>query len=204
MAASRPSAGAADPAGEDEEMALAPALRSVVGYLLRRTHNLFQTHWLLSFKRSDTPITPVQAGMLLVIEGSPGLTQVALARIMNVEGPTLLQSIDRLEEHGYVRRVRRLMDRRSYALEITESGREVLAVAQAFFAHRDAELMADLSLDERAQLAGLLTRILVGAGARLKALEQGAAKEAAAEIAAAQDEAPKPLRGPKRRPRPSA
>ncbi len=97
----------ADPPPEEQSAALSPALSSVVGYLLRRSHNAFQAYWMASFRDSDTPITPVQGGMLVVLASNPGLTQTALARMMNVEGPTLMQSIDRLEEQGYLQRLRR-------------------------------------------------------------------------------------------------
>ena len=152
----------------EEDAALAPALAHVVGYLLRRAHNAFQTYWMLSFRHSDVPITPVQGGMLVVVASNPGLTQTALARMMNVEGPTLMQSIDRLEQRGYLQRVRRPGDRRSYSLQITPHGREALTAIQAFLPQRDEELLADLDGDEVKELARLLTKIVNRGYARLQ------------------------------------
>src|SRR5258706_11163476 len=89
-------------------------LDAATGYLLRQAHSIFVAHWQSRFRGSEHPITPVQAGMLAAIGYYDDLNQTMLARMMNVEGPTLLQSVDRLEAHGYIRRVPRKDDRRSY------------------------------------------------------------------------------------------
>lgn len=153
-----------------DEVALAPALSSVVGYLLRRAHNAFQGYWMARFRDSATPITPVQGGMLVVLGANPGLTQTALARMMNVEGPTLMQSVDRLEQQGYLVRARRPGDRRSYSLQLTPLGEEALSAINAFLPTRDDDLLADLTKQEIIQLASLLTRIIERGHARLSGL----------------------------------
>lgn len=121
---------------------------------------LFALHWKLSFRDEPERITPVQGGMLLVIYSRPGLTQAALARLMDVEGPTLLQSVDRLEAHGLVHRIRRAGDRRSYALQLTPAGRLAVAAVKRFVPYREAELLTDLSEVERAQFLDLLKRVV--------------------------------------------
>jgi DNA-binding MarR family transcriptional regulator len=172
-ATARRTAGAAP---EEQNVALSPALSSVVGYLLRRSHNAFQAYWMASFRESDTPITPVQGGMLVVLAANPGLTQTALARMMNVEGPTLMQSIDRLEDQGYLQRLRRLGDRRSYSLQLTPRGQEALAAINAFLPVRDEALLTDLTAEEIDQLAGLLTKIVERGYQRLKDLQNNTAE----------------------------
>jgi DNA-binding MarR family transcriptional regulator len=162
---------AAPKAPDLDEVIIAPALSHVVGYLLRRSHNAFQGYWMARFYLPDTPITPVQGGMLVVIGSNPGLTQTELARIMNVEGPTLMQSIDRLEENGYLLRTPRLGDRRSNALQLTPLGRTVLDAIQAFLPVRDADLLSVLSKKEVAELTRLLTKIVGRAHARLKEIQ---------------------------------
>ena len=151
-----------------DEVIVAPALSGVAGYLLRRTHTAFQAYWMAKFHSPATPITPVQGGMLVVVGSNPGLTQTELARIMNVEGPTLMQSIDRLEENGYIQRTRRPGDRRSNVLQLTPLGAKMVAKIEAFLPKRDADLLCDLSLEERAELLRLLTKALTHAHGRMK------------------------------------
>jgi DNA-binding MarR family transcriptional regulator len=163
--------GSAKPPAAD--LVLAPALSKVIGYLLRRSHNVFHAYWMAHFRESETPITPVQGGMLVLLAANPGLTQAGLARMMNIEGPTLMQLVDRLEGHGYLRRVRRSEDRRSYALQVTPLGESLLAAIDAFVAIQQRDLLVGLSQDETALLAKLLTLIVKRGRARVKALQTG-------------------------------
>ena len=164
----RKAVGGEAPAGVKEDVIVAPALSGVAGYLLRRTHTAFQAYWMAKFHSPATPITPVQGGMLVVVGSNPGLTQTELARIMNVEGPTLMQSIDRLEENGFVLRTRRAGDRRSNSLQLTPLGAKMVTKIERFLPKRDADLLCDLSMEERAELLRLLTKALTHAHGRLK------------------------------------
>jgi DNA-binding MarR family transcriptional regulator len=146
------------PESEDDELAAALPLGGIA-YLLRRAHNLFQAYWLLRFRDSDTPITPVQGGVLAVLGANPGLSQTALARMVSVEGPTLMPAIDWLEAQGYLKRVIRLGDRRSYALQLTPRGREVLTAIEDFLPLCDADLLAGLTKREAKRLTRLLNKV---------------------------------------------
>jgi DNA-binding MarR family transcriptional regulator len=136
------------------------ALDDVIGFQLRRAHNLFALHWQQCFREQAVRITPVQGGILLVIDNQPGLSQTALASIMDVEGPTLVQTLERMEDAGLILRNRRAEDRRSYSLELTKAGREALTAVRAVVPHREAELLSDLTERERVLLLGLLKRVV--------------------------------------------
>ncbi len=150
-----PAMSGADPTDEAP-----PPLRDLLGFQLRRAHMLFAQHWQLSFRNEPERITPVQGGMLLVIDSHPGLTQAALARLMDVEAPTLLQSVDRLEANGLVQRIRRAGDRRAYALQLTQAGERAVAAVRNFVPHREAELLTDLTTAERVLFLDLLKRVV--------------------------------------------
>jgi DNA-binding MarR family transcriptional regulator len=124
---------------------IAPALSNVLGYLLRRSHNAFQSYWMNTFYSPLRPITSVQAGMMVVIGATPGLTQTELAKIMNVEGPTLMQSIDRLEQNGFLTREPRVGDRRSNSLKLSTAGIDMLENINDFLPDRDAALFVRLN-----------------------------------------------------------
>ena len=158
----------------------AAPLDEVLGFQLRRAHMMFAEHWQRSFRDEPDRVTPMQGGMLLTIEWRPGLTQAALARLMGVEGPTLMQALDRLEQGGLVQRSRRADDRRSYALHLTDRGHQAVIAVKQYVPHREAELLTGLSEKERAILLDLLKRV-VRRGHDL--LEQNDAPEAAAQTA---------------------
>ena len=102
----------------------------------------------------------MQGGMLMSIDHYPGITQAALARLMDVEGPTLLQALEKLEHAGLVRRRRHAADRRSFALHLTAAGQHAVSVVKHYVPYREAALLTDLSDDERALLLDLLKRVV--------------------------------------------
>ena len=143
----------------DDDAAGSP-LDGVLGFQLRRAHMQFAKLWQPSFNDRQGRVTPMQGGMLIGIESRPGMTQAALARLMDVEGPTLLQALDKLVQAGLVERARHADDRRSSALHLTAPGRQAVAIVKDYLPHRDAALLQDLSGAERAQLLDLLQRIV--------------------------------------------
>lgn len=67
--------------------------------------------------------------------------------------------IDKLEENGYVKRVRDPSDRRSEPIAITKSGRRLLDGALVAYLDNQARLFSALSPAQQRQLDGLLRNI---------------------------------------------
>ncbi len=145
---------------DDFEGGTPSPLDEVLGHQLRRAHMLFAEHWQLSFRDRQGRVTPMQGGMLMSIERHPGITQAALARLMDVEGPTLLQALEKLEQAGLVQRSRHVGDRRSFALHLTAAGQHAVSVVKHYVPYREAALLTDLSDDERMLLLDLLKRVV--------------------------------------------
>jgi DNA-binding MarR family transcriptional regulator len=109
-------------------------------------------------------LKPPHSGILFVIEQADGLSQQALGEKLGVFPSRLVAILDELEERGLVERRDNPADRRSYALYLTQAGRETLEqIRRVGQAHQDA-LCAALDEAERAQLAGLLARIVAEQG----------------------------------------
>jgi DNA-binding MarR family transcriptional regulator len=141
-------------------------LSDQVGYLLRRASNVFTSHWALQFAREEMSITPVQCGMLILVDENPGLTQIELARLLKVEGSTLWQLVDRLLKLGFIRRRRVPDDRRAFAIHLSQAGRKALQRIERGLRQHQRALLACLSEAERASLTAMLTRV-IDAGDRL-------------------------------------
>lgn len=141
-------------------------LSGSVGYLLRRASNVFTAHWSLQFEGEEVAITPVQCGMMILVDENPGLTQIELARLLRIEGSTLWQLVDRLLELGFIQRRRVRNDRRAFAIHLSPDGRKALRrFERGLRLHQDALLLC-LSGKERAALSAMLLRI-IEAGDRL-------------------------------------
>ncbi|MHB8574271.1 MAG: MarR family winged helix-turn-helix transcriptional regulator [Dehalococcoidia bacterium] len=125
---------------------------------------LYQTFTAI-FKETERALSPAgisgpQAFALSCLRygGSPMIPS-RLANYLAQESQSLTSLIDRMEQHGWVRRVRDLPDRRSLRLEITPVGEEKLAEAQEEGFKSATAIFACLNQDELRTLANLLDRV---------------------------------------------
>ncbi len=127
---------------------LASQLRLAVARLSRRIRQQAAS--------TGEELTSSTQGALASIERLGPITLGELAAVEQVQPPSMTRIVARLEEWGYVTRVVDPTDRRVARVEITESGRELLALSRtrkdAFLAQRIAEFDAS----EQALLARAL------------------------------------------------
>ncbi len=104
-------------------------------------------------------LKPPYAGIFRALDRADGLSQQALVEKLGVVPSRLVVLLDELEGRGLVERRDRPGDRRSYALHLTDAGREAWKqIVQVARQHQD-DLCAALDESEREQLAGYLRRI---------------------------------------------
>jgi DNA-binding MarR family transcriptional regulator len=72
-------------------------------------------------------VTRAQWKVLFKLTRKPGLRQVELADMLDLEPITLCRIIDRLEEAGLVERVRDPEDRRAWRLHVTDKAQPLIA-----------------------------------------------------------------------------
>ena len=94
------------------------------------------------------------------IEGAPQ-TQLALAQSGRLDKSTMVVAVDALEEQGLVERRPDPKDRRARIVVPTDAGRKLLARAEGVVLGVEDDVLADLSVEERRVLSGLLTRLVV-------------------------------------------
>ena len=104
-------------------------------------------------------LIPAHAGVFRILAATPTITQQALATALGTLPSRLVAIVDELESKGLLERRAHESDRRSYALHLTEKGKATLqAIGKVAREHQQA-LLAALSEDEQAALAGLLQRV---------------------------------------------
>ena len=111
-------------------------------------------------------LSPAHAGVLRFVQASEGVTQQALGEALQVLPSRLVVLIDELEARGVIERRDNPNDRRSYALFLTDKGRETFKVIGRLAREHQDALCAALTDKERAQLAALLERIAADQGLR--------------------------------------
>src|SRR3954469_14084264 len=93
-------------------------------------------------------VTRAQWKVLFRLQRQPGLRQVELADILDVEPITLCRIVDRLEEAGLVERQRDPADRRAWRLEVTQAAQPLITKLRILANELMAEAFAGLTEPE--------------------------------------------------------
>lgn len=132
-------------------------LPALIAYRLKRAYAYSIQTWDTLFEQLGLPYG--QYSVLLLIGLNPGLSQLALANAVGLDGSTLVPITNRFFKLGWIRRVRRRDDRRVYALRVTPAGQAVLDKARAILREHDDDLTSPLTGEERTTLLKLIAKI---------------------------------------------
>jgi DNA-binding MarR family transcriptional regulator len=120
-------------------------------------------------------VTRAQWKVLFRLSRTPGLRQVELADMLDVEPITLSRIIDRLQEAGLVERVADPADRRAWRLQVTDKAQPLIAKLRKLAEVLVDEAFAGISPDEIATMRINLQKIrdnLIAAQCEAKAANQ--------------------------------
>ena len=129
-------------------------LPGLLGYRLR----LAQQAVFRDFARAIPEASPGRAGILLLIEANPGVTQSRLAQAVGLDRSTLVGVLHALEARSLVER-RRGEDRRTNGLWLTRTGQALVASLKRRIRTHERRVAARLSAAERVQLLALLEKL---------------------------------------------
>ena len=104
-------------------------------------------------------VEPRHAGMLLRLAANEGQAQQVIGELIGLNPTQMVFLVDELEGRGFVERRRNPADRRSYALYLTPTGRDMLSKVYEAGQIHQARFGASLSESEQKQLTALLHRI---------------------------------------------
>lgn len=108
---------------------------------------------------AELGLTSTQAGLLRRVGMGPGRSQQALAAELGALPSKVVALVDELEARGLLERRRNQLDRRHYALHLTESGERVVARVVELSRAHEQELSAALTAEEYERLTRLLRRV---------------------------------------------
>jgi DNA-binding MarR family transcriptional regulator len=104
-------------------------------------------------------ITRAQWKVLFKLTRRPGLRQVELADLLELEPITLCRIIDRLEEAALVERSRDPDDRRAWRLHVTPNAQPLIEKLQAVGAELVSEAFAGVDRDEIETMRKVLAQV---------------------------------------------
>lgn len=136
---------------------------ATLGFLLMDAARLLRRR----FEREsrDIPMTAAQLQIVARLKHGDGLTQAALAALLDIEPMTLSRHVDRMEAAGLVERRACPLDRRARRIFITDRARALLEPMRerAMAVYEDAQ--AGLSPEARAAFRTSLETIIANLGA---------------------------------------
>jgi DNA-binding MarR family transcriptional regulator len=103
--------------------------------------------------------------VLKALAGSPPLTQLALGQQLGLDKTAVTAVLDALEAQGWVTRLPAPGDRRARIAEVTAAGRAWVERVAREVEAAEADVLADLSPDQREQLRQLLASLAFGRSA---------------------------------------
>lgn len=132
-------------------------LEDSLGYAIKCAQ--IRTYETLFQMLGPNAISPARLTALSIISTRSGINQSELAEALRITRASVVKVIDTLESLGFVQRQPMAGDRRSYALVVTELGKnELLGMRQRLTAYEQA-IAAQLTAAERRQLMALLAKV---------------------------------------------
>jgi DNA-binding MarR family transcriptional regulator len=117
----------------------------------------------LNGELADLGISYPQWKVLMRVHNELGMTSAKLCRCMETDTGSMTRMIDRLEEKGFLRRVRSETDRRVVKLELTEAGRALVPAMLSAVVNVLNHHLRDFTPEEVVLLKALLRRVIANA-----------------------------------------
>jgi len=134
-------------------------LPSLLGYALRRAQSAVFADFAGTFTRAGEALTPGEFGLLVLVEGNAGLSQMALARALGIDRSTLVPILNRLQARSLLVRRVSPTDGRTHALGLTPAGAAALARFARLVSAHEKRIAAGLSTAETRKLIELLEKV---------------------------------------------
>ena len=128
------------------------------GFLIRRLHQIHVAMFLEECGEHN--VTPVQFGVLTVLNTHDTLDQVSIANLIGVDRNTVADVVRRLAGRGLVERPDSVTDKRAKLARITEQGKAFVAAVQPSMIAAQRRFTNPLSREENATLMTLLRKII--------------------------------------------
>ncbi|MGE6347813.1 MarR family winged helix-turn-helix transcriptional regulator [Bacillus mycoides] len=128
------------------------------GFLTGKVEQLLE----LDFAEKLTPynINAKQYGVLMKIDEKPNLSQKEIAEELQIDRTTMVDFIDHLETLHYLIRTKNPQDRRSYCIQITDKGKEVLESCWELLCQSEMDILSPLDKEEQLFFKTCLLKIL--------------------------------------------
>jgi len=127
------------------------------GFLVRDVSRLSAKHFQRNARELELSLP--QCKVLGHLSRNEGISQARLAELTETDPMTLVRTLDRMQQDGWIERRADPADRRAHQLFLREAARPVLQRIWKIADQARNEALADLGAAEREQLIELLERV---------------------------------------------
>ena len=138
-------------------MSEVPDLERNVGFLLADISRLLRRDF--SQRAQHLGLTPAQWRALAYLARNEGITQAALAEILEIQPISLARLLDRMEAAGWIERRPSPTDRRAFALYLTPAANPVMQQLRDAGTDSRELALAGLDMRQRELLTDLLVKV---------------------------------------------
>jgi DNA-binding MarR family transcriptional regulator len=141
----------------DQRQAMAE-LQDLIGFHISLAHTAIKAHFLNH--ATALSLTQKQIAILWLVGRCPGIIQSDLARMLRVKRATMWGIVGRLCERDLLERPGTDgVDARHVALELTDTGRDILCQAKQAILYHEAWLKQPFGAEEQQAIARLMAKI---------------------------------------------
>jgi DNA-binding MarR family transcriptional regulator len=133
------------------------ALDDNLGFHIRLAHGAVFRHFNDTF--GGIGLTQKQTSVLWLVSDNPSISQIDIARRLQIDRATMMAITNTLVKRDYLERRSSSGDRRRQALHLTLSGAAALTAAREAVAEHEAWLKGRFTVEEVGQLVSLLRRV---------------------------------------------
>jgi MarR family transcriptional regulator, transcriptional regulator for hemolysin len=127
------------------------------GFLVRDVSRLSAKHFQRNARELELSLP--QCKVLGYLSRNEGISQARLAELTETDPMTLVRTLDRMQQDGWIERRPDPADRRAHRLFLREAAKPVLQRIWKIADQARNEVLAELSSAERDQLIELLERV---------------------------------------------
>jgi DNA-binding MarR family transcriptional regulator len=128
-----------------------------LGYQIAQLNRLYDRR--LQEALQDLGVAPGQFAPLVMLFEQDGLTQAELCRRINVEQPTMANTLDRMERDGLVQRRPDPADKRRATIHLTARAADIRAAVMDRARRVAGQAVQGLTAPEQDQLFALIARL---------------------------------------------
>ncbi len=130
---------------------------SAPGHLIRRAQQILVSLFL---EQTGGVITPIQFGVLAVLESQGELDQITLAQRLALDASTSGSTLERIEKKGWITRRAHDEDKRRRLVSLSDEGRTLLVALRDDVETVQHRLLDSLDPKERAVFMRLLAKLV--------------------------------------------